>query len=553
MRWVFRALAAALVLTAAMGQAQPAAKRVALIVANANYGGYAPLPNPVTDAGLVRETLTRAGFTSIELKIDQDVAEFREVLSMFGRAAADADVALVYFAGHGVEAAGRNWLIPVDANLTGEADLARQGVDIAYVFAVMAGARTRIAVLDACRNNPFEAQLRARGSRSVGRGLGAPTAATGLSGPTRAGEAAQGALLMYSAAPGAIARDGPIGEGSPFARAFQKHFAEPEVELRIAIGNIATTVSEETARLQTPFSTMSLSGVPIVFVPERSAPPAPTTLGATFTDCAECPEMIVVPAGAYVRTSRPDPEPFMSQTRHRVTIARPFAVGKFEVTFAQWDACVAGGGCVEPEVGPWRPDDMGWGRGARPVTNVNWEDAKRYVYWLNRRVGGRAYRLLSDAEWEYAARGRVNGSEADTSYPWGAEASHEYANYGKEGGWPAEGLTSGRDQWEHTSPVGSFPPNGFGLFDMHGNVSEMVEDCSNVAFHLFEAATREGDAYVAAGCPFRVVRGGSWQSGSEALRSSTRGGVLASDRGTAKANTGGGTRGFRVARNLSDR
>lgn len=540
MRWVLRILAAAVVLAAGMGSAQPAPKRVALIVAIANYGAtYPTLPNTAVDAGLVRETLARAGFASVEVKADVGVAAFRSALTTFRAAAAQADVALVYYAGHAVEVAGRNWLIPRDAALASDADLPAQAVDAVDVFTVMAGAKTRIVVLDACRENPFEARLRSAGTRGVGRGLGAPTAASGLADLTRAGDSAQGALLMYSAAPGRVAEDGVAGQGSPFARAFAKHFAEPDLELRFAVGKISDAVAAETNNRQLPFSTLSLSGAPIVMLRNEDRPPPamPMTPGVEFRDCDVCPLMVVVPSGAFMMGS---PETEEGRERNEspqrlVTIAKPFSVGKFEVTFDEWEACVARAGCAPEEEGAYRPSDGGLGRGNRPVIAVSWQDAKRYVRWLNGRVGGHAYQLLTEAQWEYSARAGTT-----TPFPWGAVASHDYANYGKEGPFLGEGLaTGGRDQWEMTAPVGSFPPNGFKLHDMIGNVEEWVEDCLKI--DGYSGLASDGTANLSlGGCANRVSRGGSFHDSPQRIRSARRGGGMPISRVLSI--------GFRVAR-----
>ena len=146
---------------------------------------------------------------------------------------------------------------------------------------------------------------------------------------------------------------------------------------------------------------------------------------------------------------------------HRVTVP-PFWMGKYEVTFEEWDACTAEGVCIEA-------DDEGWGRGRRPVINVSPNDIDGYIEWLNQKTGKR-YRLPSEAEWEYAVRG---GSQ--TRYWWGDTSSHEWANYGKEE--CCEGEVSGRDRWLNTSPVGSFPVNPYGLYDTAGNVREWTADC----------------------------------------------------------------------------
>jgi formylglycine-generating enzyme required for sulfatase activity len=176
--------------------------------------------------------------------------------------------------------------------------------------------------------------------------------------------------------------------------------------------------------------------------------------GQSFRECAkDCPEMIVIPAGEFMMGS-PASEEGRSDNedpRHEVTIAKPFAVSRFEVTFADWDACVHYGDC-DPRV-----SDSGWGRDRQPVINVTWDEAKRYVAWLHR-MTDKSYRLLSEAEWEYAAR-----AGTQTAYFWGDEIGKGNAN--------CSGCGS---QWdnEQTAPVGSFSANVFGLHDLHGNVWE---------------------------------------------------------------------------------
>ena len=249
--------------------------------------------------------------------------------------------------------------------------------------------------------------------------------------------------------------------------------------------------------------------------------------GRVFRDCAQCPQMVVIPAGNFLMGS-PSGEKYHRKDegpQHRVTVRR-FAIGKYEVTFAEWDACVAAGGCGH------RPGDEGWGRGRRPVINVSWDDAKQYVAWLSRRTGKR-YRLPSEAEWEYAARAGTR-----TAYHWGTQASHQYANYGKDK--CCGGRASGRDRWVNTAPVGSFPPNRLGLHDVSGNVFERVEDCWHKSY---AGAPANGRPWTTGGdCSKRVLRGGSWNDRPEALRSAFRYGVATGNR---KANEG-----FRVVRTL---
>ena len=177
---------------------------------------------------------------------------------------------------------------------------------------------------------------------------------------------------------------------------------------------------------------------------------------------------------------------------HGVTIPQPFAVGVYEVTFAQWDACVAGGGC-----GGYRPKDRGWGRGERPVINMSWKDAKSYVAWLSREAG-HEYRLLSEAEWEYAARAGTT-----TEYHWRNSFDSSRVNNGSQ-----------------TVPVGGYAANAFGLHDMRGNVEEWAEDC----WHKnYAGAPSDGAAWTGGGnCGLRVLRGGSWLSNPRGLRAAYR-------------------------------
>ena len=203
---------------------------------------------------------------------------------------------------------------------------------------------------------------------------------------------------------------------------------------------------------------------------------------------------------------------------HRVTIGYPFAVGVYEVTFGEWDACVSGGGC-----GGYRPSDKGWGRGWHPVVNVSWEDARAYVEWLSGKTG-EEYRLLSESEWEYVAR-----SGTRTKYWWGDDIGPNRANCYDCG-----------DSYDYTAPVGSFSANPFGLYDVHGNVWEWVEDCWNDSYR---GAPSDGSAWESGNCGRRVVRGGSWDGAPWNLRSANRVWYSTGDRIDDV--------GFRIARTLT--
>jgi formylglycine-generating enzyme required for sulfatase activity len=276
-------------------------------------------------------------------------------------------------------------------------------------------------------------------------------------------------------------------------------------------------------------------GPSVLTVPQEQA----LRSGDEFTECArDCPIMVLVPAGKVNLESRkdhgansegdeePTPEEVAAESErddkssHEVTIAKSFAVGKFEVTFAEWDACVAAGGCPEAF-------DNGWGRGSRPVINVSWFDAHQYVAWLNS-LSGKAYRLLSEAEWEYAAGA---GSNLLDSYDLAKLDEYEWYKDNSEG---------------KTQQAGKKKPNKFGLHDMLGNVSEFVEDTWHESY---DGAPSDGSAWVGGAKQeeegddsLRVVRGNTWRSQIETL--------FIQSVATAAPQSRGDSFGFRVARTL---
>jgi formylglycine-generating enzyme required for sulfatase activity len=209
-----------------------------------------------------------------------------------------------------------------------------------------------------------------------------------------------------------------------------------------------------------------------------------------FKDHEHGPDMVVVPAGEFLMGSTDDAE---EQPVHNVVIPSPFAVGKFAVTFAEWDACVADGGC-----NGYKPGEEGWGRDRRPVINVSWHDAKLYIDWLNARTG-KTYRLLSEAEWEYVTR-----AGTDTPFWWGREITAGQANF-----YPNR----------KTVPVDTFEPNPWGLFNVHGNVWEWCED---IWQNTYSYAPTDGSAWLRGSNDRRVVRGGSWSDYPQNLRAAFR-------------------------------
>ncbi len=219
--------------------------------------------------------------------------------------------------------------------------------------------------------------------------------------------------------------------------------------------------------------------------------PPPAVIETTFRDCPECPEMTRIAAGAFLMgspASEAGHRPWEGPQRE-VTLP-PFAIGSREVSFAEWDACVQAGGCNN-----YSPSDKGWGRGARPVIMVSWNDANAYVRWLSGATG-KTYRLPTEAEWEYAARGG-----ATTAYWWGDKYDRSRLPSGK------------------TAETGSRDANGFGLYDVAGNVGEWVEDCYA---NSFASAPTDGSAVTQSGCSQRVLRGGDWNDGSDGVRLANR-------------------------------
>ena len=216
-------------------------------------------------------------------------------------------------------------------------------------------------------------------------------------------------------------------------------------------------------------------------------------------------EMVAIPGGTFRMGDLNGGGGDRERPVHSVTVP-DFKLGKFEVTFTQWDACVADGGC-----GRYTPDDYGWGRGNRPVIRVSWDDIQLFIDWLNARTGGN-FRLPTEAEWEYAAR-----AGSTTIYSWGNSIGSNRANCYDDCG----------DRWNNTAPVGSFSANAWGLHDLHGNVWEWVQDCYNDSY---VGAPTDGSAWTSGDCGRRVIRGGAWGAAPRYLRSASRGGDSRSHR-----------------------
>jgi formylglycine-generating enzyme required for sulfatase activity len=539
----------ALVLLAPLGALAQASvapeQRVALVIGNAAYQ-QAPLRNPINDARAVAARLERLGFVVIQRE-NLKAREIGPALREFRSRLSPGAVALFFYAGHGLQVRGQNYLPTVDASIDAEEDVPTQALDVGKVLELMDESKSRVNLvfLDACRNNPFSRRFRA-----MSRGLAKI-------------DAPSGTLISFATRPGSVAADGE-GENGLYTEYLLKHIEEAGLPIEQVLKRVGAGVKLASKGLQEPWSEGLIEGefyfravslaaqaaqpkgdASLVSVAAVTVPPASTkpVALASFRDCDECPEMVMIPAGAFLMGS-----PFNESRReadegpqHAVKIAQRFALGKYEVTvdefahFVRETGHAAAGGCYVWNGSQWLRDAArDWAKpgyaqtGASPVTCVNWHDAKAYAEWLARKTG-KSYRIASEAEWEYAAR-------AGTSTPFntGSSIQPTQANYNSTVSYAGSETLLSR-----AAPVavGSYPPNAFRLHDTHGNVWEWTEDCYNPRY---EGAPADGSAWHFGDCRRRVLRGGAWSSPPWDLRSASRYPALATDRFAGRV-------GFRVA------
>lgn len=617
------------------GSPAHADKRVALVIGNGAYAHAPHLPNPPHDAEDAAAALKRTGFETI-LGVDLDKASMDAAAISFARAARTADVAVFYYSGHAMQYAGVNYLLPIDAQLSDEADLRRMARVDEILADLQQAKNLRILVLNSCRDNPLADELK----RSIGRTRSA-SIARGLARM----ESADGTIISYSTQAGRTAEDGD-GRNSPYTTAFLKHIEDKD-EITAVFHRISADVYETTRGTQVPELSLSFFGefylngklqttvapatapaapnAPVVVTPEPSeaerawvviknttsqsvledfirqfggtvygnvararldelkksqvavaAPPVeprivpPVSAGPCaggsvtvalslrpacplsaaeeralkpkdgFRECDACPLMVVVPAGAFTMGS-PDSEKdrgIDEGPQHVVTFRRPFAVGSFAVTVDQFSAFVKetghdtgtkcwifeGGKAEEREDRSWRNPGFAQ-NGSHPASCLNWNDAKAYVAWLSKKIG-KDYRLLTEAEYEYATRARTTPGAAPRYFFGDDEAL--MCGYGNGADQTAKNAFPNASRWTifpcsdgyaYTAPVGSFAPNGFGLYDMHGNVSEWTEDCYHDSY---AGAPSDGSAWTGGDCLRRELRDGSWTGYPRQLRAADR-------------------------------
>jgi len=608
--------------------------RVALVIGNSAYErtGWS-LANPVNDAQLMKTSLEAAGFdVTLLLDADEDQMEdaFRDLGAALTAAGEDA-TGLFYYAGHGVQSQGRNYLVPVDADARTEQDIWSQAprLGLALEYMEAAGNRVNFVILDACRDNPLPSA-----NRSTGGGLVSV-------------QKSEGILIAYATAPGFTAADGD-GANSPFSTALAELLPTTAEPAELLFKRVADRVKLITGGAQQPWYESGLTGADFCFADcaapgnvaaaPASAPtledgyvsiedavawqeasaydtaeeyerylqafPAgfmagaarnrrdamtPITNGAAigpgglgvagtdtglyaalemprwgfatdgepvidsayirtdtpaaivFKDCETCPEMVTVAAGAFVMGSPDDEEGRRRDEgpQRTVTLDAPFAIGRFELTWDEWEACVTAGGC-STDLQDRAGGDNGWGRGRRPVANMSWDDAMIYISWLNDQIGEKIYRLPSEAEWEYAARAGATTMFESGDDPAGLCAVANVADHSGRDLTSSYKVAPCDDGYAGTAPVGSFARNGFGLYDMHGNIDEWVADCY---VSSYGAAPRDGSAAISPSCATRVRRGGSALDTPRDVRAAHR-----SRNGGVSRDTDWG---FRVARDIT--
>jgi formylglycine-generating enzyme required for sulfatase activity len=508
--------------------------RVALVIGNGAYQ-QAPLTDASSDARAIADALRNGSFDVIYLE-NARRTQIEAAIDTFSRKLERGVTAVVYLCGHALQYQDRNFFVPLDAKIDSAADVRREAIDMDLVVDPLIVARPSASaiILDASRANPWQKAVsdRARGLANQ--------------------EPVEGVEFVYPAEPGKLIAEN-ARTSSLFSAELVKAMRTPGLTFDAALRQTRTAVkhasggeqvlwhSSDAARdlVITPthkpdigpsdpvevgyWDTIKNSEMSADFqayldsypngrfaslarhrldqiATKTPAQPADRDLTRPATsplirDCEQCPELVIVPSGSFAMGAT-NSFPFEGPVHH-VSIAKPFYLGRREVTFDEWDACVAEGGCQ------YRPDDRGRGRGRRPVTDVDWEDAKIYVAWLSRKTG-HTYRLPTESEWEYAARAGTT-----TAYPWGQAVDVDRANC----------MGCNPKPFNNTVDTGKFPPNAFGLLDMAGNAAEWVEDCWNDSYR---GAPTDGSAFVKAQCQERVLRGGSFNNDPRYLRSAAR-------------------------------
>ena len=471
-------------------------QRLALVIGNAVYG-FSPLKNPVNDASDIATSLQKLGFTVI-LKKNVNIKDMEASIQDFGNRLKRGGVGLFYFAGHGLQVNGVNYLIPVGAKIDKESDIKYEAVDAGKILDEMANAANgfNIVILDACRDNPFHQQF-----RSVSRGLAI------------VGSAPKGSYISYSTSPGQVALDGD-GRNSPFASAFIKYMKEPGWTIEQVFKNVRHRLSQDTEGKQVPWELSSLEG-DFFFVPgdnknagySRDLSDGRETVAArtkqstkersffdggdTFKDTVTGMEFILVKGGCFLMGDQFGDGESHERPVHEVCLDS-YYMGKYEVTQSQWLKIMKNNPSYFKKCGE-----------ACPVEGVTWTDVQAFLAELNS-MSGLTYRLPTEAEWEYVARDRGKQEK------WAGTSSED-----KLGDYAWYDVNSG----DKAHPVGQKKPNALGFYDMTGNAWEWTQD--RYGENYYQTSPKDNPQGPEAGNT-RVLRGGSWMDRAKDCRVTQR-------------------------------
>ena len=479
--------------------------QVALVIGNGKYA-YKSLKNPINDATDMKTVLESLGFNVI-FKTNLNQAGMDKALRQFGSLLSEKKgVGFFYYAGHGARANGHNYLIPIDNNrIAVQNDLQYYAIDAQKVLSTMQDAKNQvnIIVLDACRDNPYKGA-----DRSLAKGLNQMVSP-------------KGSIIAFATSEGKTASDkSKNGRNGLFTshliaalKAAKKNHQRVD-DMFMAVSEVVTKESHgkqepwQLSSLKRPFcfggclgvaSTATVQQVAVVKpsvhpVKVRPSVPRPKVSKKVFRDTlkdgSKGPEMVKIPAGSFQMGDIQGGGAYDEKPVHKVSV-KAFAMGKYEVTFAEFDK-------FAEATGREKPFGLGWGRGNRPVINVSWHSAVAYAKWLSEQTG-HSYRLPTEAEWEYAARAGTS-----TKYWWGNDIGRNKANCYQCG-----------SSFDYTAPVGSFKANPFGLYDTAGNVWEWTCSEYNDKYQGSEKVCNHNASEF-------VLRGGSWNDKPQSSRSASR-------------------------------
>lgn len=517
-RW----LIASLCLAAATGAW--AQKRVALLVGNSAYAG-APLVNPANDATDLAAALKARGFETV-VALNTTKGDLNARVRSFAEKISPGAVALFYYAGHGMQVRGRNYILPVDAKVQTEADVVEQGVEIDAVLQRLEGkaAAINLVILDACRNNPFT-QAKGAGLASI--------------------DAPKGSLVAFATSPGKVALDGR-GRNGVYTKHLLANLNAPGLRVEDVFKRVRVGVTEESQGQQVPWENTSLTG-DFYFIPPSgdavagAAPDAEQQRIQMAIATRNKPELRkyleVSPTGrlraqvasAYESVIATEPTRSAVEPSYvrdcpdcprLVPLDGGKAIGAFPVTVADYEQCVRAGACDSRDVAEFGPDK-------HPAINVSWNDAMRYTRWLSQRTKQK-YRLPTEAEWAEAVEAGRYVGEGSTRKLVPYVECRSGNGYDRSAalvaGFPWR-ESACNDGFPQTSPVGVFLPNGLGMYDWAGNVWQWTSTCADPKKQP---------------CEKYVLKGGSWASPLSALATQA---VL-----SAEPTLAGSTMGFRVYR-----